>query len=373
MVEIGEGELIFGSGKLDVTLLADLEQLAVVAVRAARGWGTTPPHVHVRHAEALYVFEGELALRLEDRVHRVGPESWAFVPPGVVHTAEVTGDTQARYLVLHTPGSGYGDYVRGDVAAFDQRPAADSVSADPALVVFRRAGGMEGDTITDRPDRRATVLVEANEITISEFLYGPGQRGAPLHVHREHADAFLVLDGEFTFHLRDGSHALPAGTLVVFPPGVVHGFDNDSGAFTRAFNFHMPSLGFADYMRGRNPTFDQFDPPDDGGLPATQAIVTGPGEGERLGSGNGVVVVKAALPDLRVAECAVDGTLEGAGAGDHHAEIDAYYVLEGELEVTAEGSVQAAGPGTLVSVPREARHAFARSVGGTARVLSLRA
>jgi len=264
MVEIGEGELIFGSGKLDVTLLADLEQLAVVAVRAARGWGTTPPHVHVRHAEALYVFEGELALRLEDRVHRVGPESWAFVPPGVVHTAEVTGDTQARYLVLHTPGSGYGDYVRGDVAAFDQRPAADSVSADPALVVVRRAGGMEGDTITDRPDRRATVLVEANEITISEFLYGPGQRGAPLHVHREHADAFLVLDGEFTFHLRDGSHALPAGTLVVFPPGVVHGFDNDSDGFTRAFNFHMPSLGFADYMRGRNPTFDQFDPPEDG-------------------------------------------------------------------------------------------------------------
>ena len=82
MVEIGAGEVIFQSGKLDVTLLADLEQLAVVAVRAGRGWGTTPPHVHVRHGEALYVFEGELALRLEDRVHRVGPESWAFVPPG---------------------------------------------------------------------------------------------------------------------------------------------------------------------------------------------------------------------------------------------------------------------------------------------------
>ena len=58
----------------------------------------------------------------------------------------------------------------------------------------------------------------------------------------------------------------PAGTLVVFPPGVVHGFDNDSGGFTRAFNFHMPSFGFADYMRGKNPAFDQFDPPEDGGV-----------------------------------------------------------------------------------------------------------
>ena len=27
----------------------------------------------------------------------------------------------------------------------------------------------------------------------------------------------------------------------------------------------MPSFGFADYMRGRNPDFDQFDPPADGG------------------------------------------------------------------------------------------------------------
>ena len=166
--------------------------------------------------------------------HRVGPETWAFVPPGVVHTVEVTGDAPARFLVLHAPGSGYGDYVRGDVAAFDQRPAADAVSADPGLVVVRRAGGEEGDTITDRPERRATVLVETDEITISEFHYGGGERGAPRHVHREHADAFLVLDGEFTFHLRDGSHALPAGTLVVFPPGVVHGFDNDSDALTRA-------------------------------------------------------------------------------------------------------------------------------------------
>ena len=273
MVEIGEGEVILRSGKLDVTLLVEVEQLAAVDVRAAPGWGKTPPHVHTRHGEALYVFEGELELQLEDRVHRVGPESWAFIPPGVVHAVEVTGDMPARFLVLHTPGSGYGDYIRGDVAAFDQRPAADAVSADPGLVVVMRAGGSEGDRITDRPDRRATVLVETDEITISEFNYGPGQQGAQRHVHREHADAFLVLDGDLAVHLRDGSRLLPAGTLVVFPPGVVHGFDNDSDAFMHCFNFHMPSFGFADYMRGKNPDFDQFDPPEDGAIDPA-AVVT---------------------------------------------------------------------------------------------------
>jgi len=264
MVEIAEGEVILRTPKLDVTLLVDVEQLVAVEVRAAPGWGRTPAHVHVRHGEALYVFEGELALELEDGVHRIGPETWAFVPRGVVHAVEVTGDAPARFLTLHTPGSGYGDFVRGDVAGFDQRPAADAVSADPGLVVVRRAGGEEGDTITNRPNRRATVLVETDEITISEFDYGPGERGAQRHVHREHGDAFLVMDGEFTFHFHDGSHALPGGTLLVMPPNVVHGFDNDSDASARCFNFHLPSFGFADYMRGKNTEFDQFDPPGDG-------------------------------------------------------------------------------------------------------------
>ncbi len=272
MVEVAEGEVILQSGKLDVTLLVDIEQLAVVEVHAAPGWGTSPLHMHARHGEALYVFEGELALQLEDRVRRIGPESWAFVPPGVVHAVEVTGDTLARFLVFHAPGSGYGDYVRGDTAAFDQRPAADSVSADPGLVVVRQAGGMEGDTITDRPGRRATVLVESDEVTISEFHYGAGERGAQRHVHREHADGFLVLEGEFTFHFGDGSRALPAGTLLVIPPNVVHGFDNDSGASARCFNFHVPSFGFADYMRGKNSDFDQFDPPE-GSWDAGAALV----------------------------------------------------------------------------------------------------
>ena len=272
MVDVREGEVIFRREELSVTLLVDLEQLAVVDVRSARGWGTTPPHVHVRHGEALYVLEGELELQLDDRMQQIGPETWAFVPPGVVHAVETGSDTPARYLVFHTPGSGYGDYIRGDVAGFDQRPAADYVSADPGLAVVRRAGGSEGDKVTDRPERRASVLVETDELTISEFDYGPGERGAPRHVHREHADAFLVLEGEFTFHLHDGSHTLSAGTLVVFPPSVVHGFDNDSDGFTRAFNFHMPSFGFADYMRGRNPDFDQVDPPEDGGASPELAI-----------------------------------------------------------------------------------------------------
>jgi quercetin dioxygenase-like cupin family protein len=274
MVEVGTGEVIFRREELSVSLLVDVEQLAAVDVRAAPGWGRSPPHVHARHAEALFVFEGELALRLEDREHRIGRESWAFVPPEFVHAFEVTGDQPARFLVLHTPGSGYGDYVRGLATAFDQQPPPEYATGDSGLVLIRRAGGTEGENIPNRPlERRATVLVETDELTISEFDYGPGERGAKLHVHREHADGFLVLDGEFTFHFRDGSRALPGGTLLVIPPGVVHGFDNDGGVNARCFNFHAPSLGFADYMRGRNADFDQHDPPEDGGVDPAAVVV----------------------------------------------------------------------------------------------------
>jgi quercetin dioxygenase-like cupin family protein len=273
MVEIGEGELIFGSPKLDVTLLVDIEQLAAAAVRSAPGLGNAAPHVHVRHAEALYVFEGELTLQLEDRAHSLGPETWACVPHGITHSFQVTGDREARFLVLHAPGSGFSEFIRGRPDAFDLVSPLDAVTRDPGVVLVRRAGGVDGENITNRPERRATVLVEEEELTISEFNYGAGERGAPRHVHREHADAFLVLDGGFTFHLRDDSQTLSAGTLVVFPPGVVHGFDNDSSGFTRALNFHMPSSGFADYMRGRNPDFDQFDPPEDGGVGPSAVVV----------------------------------------------------------------------------------------------------
>ena len=278
MVEFRDGEHITGEGGLGVTLLADLEQIGIAEVRSAPGGVAPPLHVHERHAEAFIVLEGELTFRLEDGERRVGAESCVFVPPEVVHTFAVTGEAPARFLDIHVPSCGFGDFVRGlhaardeeelraVRAAFDQQPAPEYASGDPGLVVVRRAGGAEGEKITDRPERRATVLVDADELIVSEFAYGAGQRGAELHVHHDHADAFLVVEGEFSFALRDGRLRGAAGTLVVFPPDLAHGFDNDSAAAARSYNLHMPSSGFGDYLRGRNPGFDQHDPPADGGV-----------------------------------------------------------------------------------------------------------
>jgi quercetin dioxygenase-like cupin family protein len=281
--QLEAGERITGEGALGVTLLADHEHFGAVEVRSEPGGVAPPLHVHARHAECFFVIEGELTFRLEDREIVAGAGTWVFVPPDVVHTFSVTGHTRARFLDIHTPSSEFGTFVRGLQAAesedelkavraaFDQQPAPEYATGDPALVVVRRIGGDDGEAIGNQT-RRATLLIDTDELTVTEFFYGPGERGAKPHVHHDHSDAFFVLEGELTFAMREPVRG-PAGTLVVFPPNVVHGFDNDSGGSALFYNFHMPASGFGEYLRGRNPDFDQHDPPADGGADPSSAVL----------------------------------------------------------------------------------------------------
>jgi quercetin dioxygenase-like cupin family protein len=305
--QLEAGERITGEGALGVTLLADHEHFGAVEVRSEPGGVAPPLHIHARHGECFFVIEGELTFRLEDREIVAGAGTWVFVPPDVVHTFSVTGDTRARFLDIHTPSCEFGAFVRGLQAAesedelkavraaFDQQPAPEYATGDPSLVVVRRIGGDSGVGSTEPPEsagagfagagadtgeaignrtetRRATLLVDTDELTVTEFFYGPGERGAKPHVHHDHSDAFFVLEGELTFAMREPVHG-PAGTLVVFPPNVVHGFDNDSDGSALFYNFHMPASGFGEYLRGRNPDFDQHDPPADGGADPSTAVL----------------------------------------------------------------------------------------------------
>ena len=72
-----------------------------------------------------------------------------------------------------------------------------------------------------------------------------------------------MLEGELTFRIGPDLERVtaPAGTFVAVPPNVIHGFDNEAAEGARFLNFHAPSGGFADYMRGVNPGFDSFEPP----------------------------------------------------------------------------------------------------------------
>ena len=129
--------------------------------------------------------------------------------------------------------------------------------------------------VGDSAGRRVEILCDREELHVTWTRFGPGRDGAGLHVHRRHSDLFYVLAGELTLRTgADGRESIvPAGTLVFVPPLVVHGFRNASDTELRYLNIHAPGTGFADYLRGLNPDFDQEEPPADGGRPATEIVV----------------------------------------------------------------------------------------------------
>ena len=272
-------------------LLADHPDLAVSAARFAAGAAPAPPpHVHAEHTEVFLVLDGALRLVLGSEERIAGAGTAVVVPPGVTHTFHADGEV--GFLDFHTPSCGYGSFLRalsaaGDEnelararAAFDQQAPPTGDDGDTSSVVVVRTDGADGETVTDRPGRRVTLLVDTEHLTLTEFDYGPGQRGASPHVHSDHSDVFLVVEGEVEITFEDGPLRAPAGTFVLIPPDVVHSFDNASDVPARFFNVHAPACGFGGYLRGRNPDFDQHVPPPGGGLDPGNAVVVAFGAGD---------------------------------------------------------------------------------------------
>jgi quercetin dioxygenase-like cupin family protein len=133
----------------------------------------------------------------------------------------------------------------------------------------------EGEVIGDSEERRVEILCDHDELCATWTRFGPGRDGANPHIHRHHTDLFYVLAGELTIGLGADRQetAVPAGSLVVAPPLVVHAFRNASPNELRYLNFHAPGGGFADYLRGVATGFDSEDPPADGGRPVEDALI----------------------------------------------------------------------------------------------------
>jgi quercetin dioxygenase-like cupin family protein len=119
---------------LRVALLADVEEIAISEVLGDPGGPSPPPHVHRSHVESFYVLEGEMTFAAAGRELRADAGSWVQVPPGVPHTFTL-GEGPVRFLDVHTPSCGFGDFLRAlhpagsddelaaARAAFDQVPA----------------------------------------------------------------------------------------------------------------------------------------------------------------------------------------------------------------------------------------------------------
>jgi mannose-6-phosphate isomerase-like protein (cupin superfamily) len=107
---------------------------------------------------------------------------------------------------------------------------------------------MDSSAVVVRPGEGARVgnveflarTKDTPRFTCGIIDFAPGRELEP-HVHTDEDDSFYILEGELTFVLGGEDVIAPAGTFVLVPPGVEHGFRNDGAEPVRILNIHAPA------------------------------------------------------------------------------------------------------------------------------------
>ena len=68
-----------------------------------------------------------------------------------------------------------------------------------------------------------------------------------LHLHRQHAETFYILDGDVNFHIDGDWIVAKTGACVHIPPGVPHAVDLPSGGTGRMLMIFQPA-GFDQFL-----------------------------------------------------------------------------------------------------------------------------
>jgi quercetin dioxygenase-like cupin family protein len=90
------------------------------------------------------------------------------------------------------------------------------------------------------------------QLSIVEFTLPAGTMGAMPHYHRGHSEDFVIQTGEVTFDLLEGdrpvAETIGSGGTVSVPPGVAHGFRNESDGTAMIIGLFRPG-GYERYFR----------------------------------------------------------------------------------------------------------------------------
>src|SRR2546423_1235144 len=106
----------------------------------------------------------------------------------------------------------------------------------------------------------------------------------------------------------------------------------------------------------------------------TAPVLLAPGEGEPITRRpERDVTIKAALGQVTVTESRYASRERGPDPHVHWRHVDAFYVLDGEVESRAGEDVVRAGRGIFLAAPRGSRHGFRSAGPARAKVLTLHA
>jgi quercetin dioxygenase-like cupin family protein len=101
-----------------------------------------------------------------------------------------------------------------------------------------------GGRVYEQGGFRGAIKVDDEESNgrqcFSEWTVDSGEAGPPPHLHREHQEAFYVVEGTLTFTVGEKSIEAEPGSFLFIPPGVVHSFSNRSDTPARCVNAYVP-------------------------------------------------------------------------------------------------------------------------------------
>ncbi len=106
---------------------------------------------------------------------------------------------------------------------------------------------------------KATAEGTASAFTLLEASEPPNF-GPPMHIHRNAAEAFYVLAGEYMMFIQESEIRCPAGSFVYVPAGAVHGFRVGAVA-SKKLNLYVPAamIGYFDDLAAAIKTGDVDD------------------------------------------------------------------------------------------------------------------
>ena len=222
---------------------------------------------------------------------------------------------------------------------------------------------------------RIVLKAQFEQLCITESHFDSARPGARPHFHERHSDSFYVLEGGLAVLVHDEEKLLSPNAFAYAPPGVVHGFRSTSPA--RFLNFHTPDSGFAGNLqaldRGEPGGFDSVDAPPGSGRAPTNAVMLGPGEGERLEGDKRSATIKAGRDELSLVEFELEPGWTGPDPHTHDDHVDSFYVLEGEPEFLLDGETLRLGPGSFVAAPIGVVHTFSNPGPERVRLLNVHA
>jgi mannose-6-phosphate isomerase-like protein (cupin superfamily) len=111
--------------------------------------------------------------------------------------------------------------------------------ASAAPIILRPGEGRSIDLGNFAMSVKAPAAETGGAFTLLEADEPPGF-GPPMHIHRDAAEAFYIVTGEYVIFVGDDEFACPAGSFIYIPAGVPHGFRVGSVP-SRKLNLYAPA------------------------------------------------------------------------------------------------------------------------------------